>query len=853
MTSDPKIAHARRTVVIGLIALVLSTTALGAIAAGKGYAGRSLADALVELREQGLRILFTSHVVRPDMWVRSEPRSREPREVLAELLAPHGLTFEEGPGGRLVVVPRSEPLALDVRGVVRNRQTGEPVANAQVLIPKTDHDVRTAADGTFVLDGVEPGTWTLAARHPGYVVHYQEVELLADEVELILELDPAPLALEKIVVTPSRISLLREDPAVALSLTREEILALPHLGDDIFRSMTLLPGVAGEEVSASFSIRGGRPDEVLVLFDRVELFDPFHLQDFGRGLSIIPPKALGEVDLITGGLPAEYGGRMSGVLSMNTRLPVERQYHLGMSIVNVEAGGSGTFGDGRGLWLGVARYGVLALTLDFLGNVEEPEYWDGFGKLEYRLGDRQSLALHVLYAGDQLDFISMEEGTERFLTDYSSTYSWLAHQLILSERLFADTVFSVGEVTRDRRGFKIEDEDEFSIRDQRTMDAVGLKQDWNFQSGGRHYLKWGFDVRRLDTDYDYLNLRVLEDTFEEIRSEPRTGVTSLVDTLTGESYSFYVADRIRPHEAVTLELGLRWDDYDLAGDKHLSPRFNLVWVVGTSSTLRAAWGHFYQSQRSYELQVEDGETTLYPDERTEHRVLGFEHAFDTSGLMLRVEAYDRPVRDPRRRYENLLEPVSTFSELEPDRYRVLPESSSSRGVELFLRGRAGKRVEWWGNYTYSEAEDRIDGRDVPRRIDQPQAFNFDFDVRAGEHWHLNFAWRYHTGWPTTVVSGRIEEDDEGELEVVPTFGPINGERLPAYHRLDLRASREWHLRKGNLTFFLEVQNVYDRLNVAGFDVDEFELKINDDGEVEVEAVFDPWGGILPSFGITWDF
>lgn len=850
MTSDPRISRAqKRTLTAGLIVLVLSAMALDAAAR---YAGRPLADALADLREQGLSILFTSHVVRPEMRVLSEPRATEPRKVLAELLAPHGLTFEEGPGGRLVVVPRTELLRLDVRGVVRNRQTGAGVPGVQILISKTSHETKTADDGSFVLDGVEPGTWTLAARHPGYVVHYGEVELTVEDVDLVLDLDPAPLALENIVVTPSRVSLLHEDPAVALSLSRQEILALPHIGDDIFRSMTLLPGVAGEEYSARFSVRGGRSDEVMVVFDRTELFDPFHLQDFSSGISIIAPKALGEVDLITGGLPAEFGGRMGGVLSMNTREPTKDQVHLGMSIVNAEVGGSGTFGDGRGHWLGVARYGLLDLTLDFLGNVEKPEYWDGFGKLEYRLGDRQNLAVHALYAGDRLDFTAMAEATERFITDYTSTYSWLSHQLFLNERLFVDTVFSVGEVTRDRRGFEVEDEDQYEIRDLRTMDAVGLKQDWHFQNGG-HYLKWGFDARRLDTDYDYLNLRELEDLFAEIRSEPRTGVTFFQGNLTGESYSVYASDRVRLHEAVTLELGLRWDDYNLAGDKHLSPRFNLVWLVGAASTLRAAWGYFYQNQRSYELQVDDGETTLYPDERTEHRVLSFEHAFKPEGLVLRVEAYDRPVRNPRRRYENLLEPVSIFPEIEVDRYRVLPKSSTSRGVELYLRGRAGKRVTWWVSATHSEAEDRIDGRDVPRRIDQPEALNFDVDVRAGESWHLNFAWRYHTGWPTTAVFGRVEEDDEGEVQVVPAFGPINGERLPSYHRLDLRASREWNLKRGDLTFFLEVQNVYDRRNVAGYDVDEYDFTVNEDGEAEIDAIYDFWGGIMPSFGISWDF
>ena len=83
-------------------------------------------------------------------------------------------------------------------------------------------------------------------------------------------------------------------------------------------------------------------------------------------------------------------------------------------------------------------------------------------------------------------------------------------------------------------------------------------------------------------------------------------------------------------------------------------------------------------------------------------------------------------------------------------------------------------------------------------------------------------------------------------------GPINGERLPDYHRLDLRASRNWQLRKSELVFFIDVQNVYDRGNVAGFDVD-FDFLVQPDGTVNVIPVEEIWGGILPSFGITWEF
>jgi len=218
----------------------------------------------------------------------------------------------------------------------------------------------------------------------------------------------------------------------------------------------------------------------------------------------------------------------------------------------------------------------------------------------------------------------------------------------------------------------------------------------------------------------------------------------------------------------------------------------------------------------------------------------------------RIEAYQRLITDPRPRYENIFEPISIFPEIEPDRILIRPESGEARGIELFLKGRLSDRLDGWVSYTYSEIEDRVDGRAQPRRIDQPHALNVDLNWRAGEHWNVNLAWRYHTGWPTSSISGRLEVDDEGEEEFVPVIGPFYAERLPSYHRLDLRASREWKLKKGVLGFYVEIQNVYDRENIAGFDID-FEFELNENGEIDVFAAEEVWGGFLPSFGFTWEF
>lgn len=841
---------------------------------------KPLAEALAELQADGLRIFFTSSVVRPEMRVVREPTSTDPDAILRELLSEHGLAAEPGPGGRLIIV---ELGPAGIEGVVRDRRSAKRLPGVRVLKVASSpagapNEVVSDADGRFQLAEIEVGEYAFEAHLPGYVVQRIEAIQVAPNTvtELVFELDAILLALDEIIVTPSRVSLLSSEPVAGLDLDREEILALPHLGDDIFRALTLLPGVSGEEVSARFNIRGGRPDEVLILFDRVELYEPYHLKDYSSSISIIPPRALREVNLTTGGFSAQFGDRMGGVLEMTTQRPDRTRRVLGLSLLNAEVGGSGAFAEDRGHWIGSLRRGALDLTLDFLGQRQKPVFWDTFGKLDYQLKPGQLLSLHTLHSDDSLDALLFEpDSVENFHTSYTNSYLWFGLQSLLGPRLFVDSTLSLGRIERDRRGSEDEfDGGAFDVSDGRRFDALSLKQDWSLQATERSYLSWGFEVRQLETVYDYQNLNDFGDVLVDIRDQPRAMTTLFQETLRGQSYSLYATDRWRLRDPLTLEFGWRFDHHTLTDDSDFSPRFNLVYALGKSSTVRLAWGLFHQSQRPYELEVQDGETRLGSSEQTEQSVAGFEHSFSIgerkTPLLLRFEAYHRQVDNPRPRFENLFEAVSEFTEIEADRFRLAPESSEAYGLEVLLKGKAGSRVNWWASYAYARTTDRIEGRDVPRRIDQPHTFNFDVNYRLGEHWNLNMAWRYHTGWPITGVTGRLadidmddgDEDDEGdgegefegdeEREVVAVFGPINGERLPSYHRLDLRASREWQLRRGTLGFFLEVQNVYDRGNVSGFEFD-FEFAEIQEGEFEFQEVEEIWGGILPSFGITWEF
>ena len=822
------------------------------------FAGNTLADALAELRSRGLRIVFTSEVVGPDLRVEAEPRATDPRRILDELLEPHGLDVQDGPLGTLVVVRRRGPAIPPdegaIAGSVRSRRNSAAVAGAVVRVVESRIEVVSSADGTFLVPHHEAGVFTLEIVRAGFVVQRVEGVAITDEhpTTVAIVLDPAPVVEEALIITPSQISLLREEPRTTLGLSRDEILALPHLGDDLFRAVSFFPGVAANDVSAQFNVRGGRRDETQILLDGQELYEAYHLKDFDSALSLVDSSTLRRTDLSTGGFSARFGDRMSGVLDMTTVRPSGTAHgRIGLSVLNLQAGGGGGFHDGRGTWLAEARRGTIGLAEDLLGD-EHPQYGDAYAKLEYQLDDRNSLGLHLLYSNDDFGFEEItDDESKRTDTAYRSAYFWITHRMLLTHRVFVETAASLAEVARDRRGEEFEEDVQFVVRDERDSEILGLRQDWIFEASSRHFLKAGFELRGFDAEYDYFGSHTFANPLAAIRNEPGDGTTAFRGEFDTRHRSAYASDRVRLSDAVTLELGLRHDRYTLTDESELSPRLNLAWSTGRASVLRLAWGRYLQSQRPYELQVEDGETQFYATERATHRVLGFEKMFFSGrppgrGLTLRAEVYRRDVENPRPRYENLYEALNTFPEVEPDRVRIAPECGVAQGIELFLQGRAGARLGWWANFAYASTEDEIEGARVPRSIDQTSALNASLDYRAGRRWRLGLAFRYHTGWPTTPLSLEEEIDDDGQTVFVPVLGPLNSERVSDYHRTDLRASREFGAG-GRLVFFLDVQNVFNRKNVAGFDFEIDEVA----GTINAEKEY--WAGILPSVGITYEF
>ncbi|NQZ81222.1 MAG: TonB-dependent receptor [Colwellia sp.] len=666
--------------------------------------------------------------------------------------------------------------------------------------------------------------------------------------------------LEHISVSGSRYTLMDSSAGVNNFLSKEEIDQMPHLADDVFRMMPSIPGVTAGDYSASFNIRGGEADEVLVLLDGQQLYRPFHMKSFSGAFSIIDTENIGQMDFSSGGYSAQFGNKMSGVLDLKSLEPLdETQYSIGASFINARAGAQGGFANGKGTWLVSARRGYLDMILKAMDdetNKFEPIYADAYGKLSYQLNDEHEITLSLLYAFDDEIYDDQIVNANGFIEEkkkisgkYSSSYLWLSLHSQWNDKLTSTIIVSAGAIDEDRNGDNFEPQEvDILVDDYKKFTFIELKQDWKYRFSNDQIWQWGLDLKSLDAEYDYKSKNWLYDGFHA--NEPLISEIK-IDTK-GAEYSVYLNDKIRFSENIVAELGLRWDKQTYLGfnDDQVSPRASIAYNISPLSTLRFSWGYYHQAEDILSLQVADGVTEFGKAQKSEHRIIGFDSQL-TPSLNFRAELYQKLITNARSRYESVFDRFSFFPEGESDRVHVIPQSADIKGVELSFKHRINEQLTWTGSYSYSEANDKVNGEDFPRSWDQRHAVNSSINYALHNGWNLHAAYTYHSGWPTTGEFGSAEQNPDGSYQVTRHLAKRNNEQLGDYSRIDIRASKIQKLNNSTLTWFVEVSNLLDTQNECC--VDGSNYNVSDNGTVTVKQIKGHWLPLIPSLGIKWQF
>ena len=824
------------------------------VRAGLEVAGVSLNEALLALRRSsGVSIAFSPDILPPDIRVTCRCANVTVGEALSRLLAGTSLTYS-GTEARVLVLPApSAPPApppsrarSDV-GVVMGRvveaETGDPVSYAAARL-ESGHGSLSSPSGQFLVRAVPPGRHRLSVTSIGFEPWILDgLDVAAGDTQVVsVPLRRVEIRLPELVVEPGAYGMLdAAPPGAADAVSRQQVQVLPQLGEDIFRAMSRQPGVASGDVSTRLSVRGSLDREVSTRLDGLELYDPYHLNDWEGMFGVVDLNALGQATLKAGGFGVEYGGKAGAVMDM-TSSPVLGlpRANLGLTLSNATALGQGGFAGDRGAWLVSGRRGSVGLLMKLVGADDRlsPQFYDAFAKVAYQVSPHHLVSARILRAGDNFSLEvrdawdgvhpinGVEEGSIH--TRMTSTYGWASWEARAGSRLAATTMVWTGRLSRSRDGWMLDagrvGTEWMKVMDDRDFSFAGARTALNLELGPRALFLVGAEAlwgeARYAYDGDTRTPVLVAGTTRSLRVD-----TTHVDIEpSGSQLGAWAAVRTRAIDALTLEAGVRFDRASQSRAGNLAPRFLASLALGARTTIQASLGRYVQPQGLHELSVSDGETDFAAAELTDMAALGVAHRLG-SLASARVDLYRRVTAHPRPQFLSLEQELRAFPEAEDDRWRMDPIRGRAEGIELSLHGRVRASWEWSASYTLARAEDLVAEAErcgsevrcagagwVPRSRDQRHTVTAQASFRPNDRWHLSAAWVMHSGWPATAWVFDATALPDGTLFWTRTYGVVHGERLGAYHRLDLRATRAWNVGHGRLEAFVDVFNAYDRAN-----------------------------------------
>ena len=693
-----------------------------------------------------------------------------------------------------------------------------------------------------------------------------------------------------------------------------DVMAVAGAGENVFRTLQTLPGIAATtEFDSRIAVRGGAPDENLTFMDGVEIHNPYRL--FGL-TSAFNPETVSGFELYAGAFSARHGDRLSSLLVVENRPGTERSRLSGsaaLSLTDANAVVEGRLpGHARGSWIVSARRTYYDLLANSLLDTQLPAFGDLQAHADWKLrpgttlsfvGLRSREATDAFFegerAGEQGDFVSNARNdllalTLRTLLGRRAVSRTTASYYVNRDALGADAQFRAesrrSNAPDDAIGFRLADVS--FTRDLGVRDAA-LRQELALEAG-EHLLETGFELHQLRTDTAW---RIAGDRNTSAANgssvQGGAGLPSQLDSAVDAGrFGAWLQDRWQATAALSIEGGLRFDWSGVNRRSTVSPRLSSTLRLGAATRLRAAFGLFTQSpgyekliQSDYFVDLSGGLARSLRHERATHAVLGLERELAPL-LSARVEGYWKGFEDlvigrletgneTQARVARYDFPAGLASSVPTDAIITsVPENGGrgqSWGVEVLVQKRPapGARVTGWASYAYGVARREEYGRTLPFDYDRRHAATLVGSWRISPRWDAAATLRAFSGFPRTPVLGlRVAADETPRGRLVPALDAdgryayettsggvanLNTARLPAFVRLDARLSWKPRGEAGRWLVYLDVINATNRENAG-----QIEARLEHDPSspldqprlVEQRAAAIP---LLPSLGVRFRF
>jgi hypothetical protein len=732
--------------------------------------------------------------------------------------------------------------SASVNGYITDSETGETLLTANIALVEVNRGTSSNTSGYYTITNIEPGTYTLAASYIGYRRFETEITLEAGEnLRIDIEMIPEGVQLDAIVVE-SQAEREEQKNIGRAQVSTQLIKELPSVIEpDVFRSVQLLPGVkAASDFSSGLYVRGGSPDQTLILLDETTVYNPTHFFGF---FSTFNPDAVKDVRLYKGGYPAKYGGRIGSVLTVfnkdGNRNETEGSVSLGLLASRASLEGP----LGNGSWMLAFRRStlepVLAVLRESVDGVPDKFYfYDVNGKISNDITENDRLSL-AFYAGNDNVSVPFQDDANINLKYGNQTISgqW--------RRIVNENLFSFVTVT----GSRYFNEPNFEIagtpfeRNNEIYD-FSLKADFEYLPNERHTVSAGIWAGNL--------LLTFRDRFDNQET--------FNNRISSQYLSAYLQDEWRPIDKWRINAGLRLNTFSEGEYIRFEPRLSTEYRPTDRIRLQAAYGRYYQyltlitneafSGFDLWLTTDDGVPPAFGDQF----VLGAK-TIPFSGYGFDAEVYYRTMRDL---FE--LDPfINDAAGLDYEELFRFGEGYAY-GVELFFEKQRGPLTGFIG-YTFGVTRRKFPGfnapilddptraRFFPPKYDRTHDVNITTSLRLTDRWSTNAVFSYATGQAYTQPLGRTEISGipwDNDPRDIFTIGNVNASRLPSYHRLDLAFSRTGtFFGIGEAEWQIQIINVYSRRNVWFYNFDFGENPIE---RQEVNLL-----PIIPSLSYTVNF
>jgi hypothetical protein len=773
----------------------------------------------------------------------------------------------------------SAQTTANISGYVTDINSGESLPGATVQIEGQSNGVVTNTFGYYSLSVKVPDTVKvqLIARYVGYASQTLEVAATGN-TKLDIKLKPQAKVVGEISTKGKRKDVnVKTTQSGVHQLSVESVKKLPVImGEvDILKTIQLLPGVKnGGEGSSGFYVRGGGPDQNLILLDDAVVYNTGHLFGF---FSVFNGDAIKNVTLIKGGMPAQYGGRLSSVLDVSMKEGNNQTYKVegGIGLIASRLSIQGPVVKSKGSFIVSARrtYGTELLKLLQPNN----QRLKGFGyyfydlntKINYKLSDKDRLYLSG-YFGDDVFKFSNTENTFSARIPWGNRTATLRWNHLFSSKLFLNTT-----AVYNRYDFLFGGaQQNFNVQLKSGIKDWNLKTDLDYFAGNGHNIKAGvmaiyhrFQPSTVSGGSDSVVLNAVNPVQKyAIESaayvQDDWDITDKLKVNIGLRYSNF--NHLGPYTNYTKANGQNVDSTVYGNAEFvktyggLEPRFNTRYVVSPTSSVKTSIARSFQY---IHLVTNNGSTLptdlwvpstllVQPQEAWQYSA-GFFKNFKDNIFETSVEVYYKKMKNQLEYREG----YTPNNNNDPE-YEFVRGTGQSYGAEFFVNKVKGKWTGWLGytlSYSTRVFPDLNGGLRYYAKFDRRHDVSLTNTYELNKHWTLSQVFVFSSGNWITLPSDLLSIDNT----LVAQYDKLNNQALPPYHRLDLGAtytpnpdgkSKKTGKRKLQSTYTFSVYNTYNRFNpyiiyldIGGSVASGVDLKL------KAVQIFP----IIPS--ITWNF